>query len=315
MAELIGVIDSFNALRPSFLKRTSLLFERIALPEVREEIINQWQDTQPNEANELFWLIEQGIVFQVNTPTSTSLLALDEEDEKEIEVISKDFEKSLTDFFGEITETSPSEITEIVQKRLADPSLTDTEKLKIVGHFVALGQDISRLFGCFLRAQGVKAYPVLPFSMRQTKIPSQAQVIEIVFKNLPTPSEKTPWEQIIEYRSDPESRAKFLDLRNWINEITRDRLPRQEVSEKLEYLLSQYERQMNLHKMKSKDGVIESVVVTTAEIAENLLKLKWGKLAKMAFSMRQRKIALMEGELTSPGSEVAYILKTQQTFS
>jgi hypothetical protein len=178
-----------------------------------------------------------------------------------------------------------------------------------------LGQHISRLFGCFLRSKGIKAYPVLPFKMRNSNEPSQSEVIEIVFNNLPTPSEETPWEQILEYRADPESRAKFLDLRNWINEIAREKLSAVEVAEKLEYLLSQYQRQVNLHKMKANIGVIETVIVTSAEIAEDLVKLKFGKLAKMPFSIRRRQIALLETELTAPGNEVAYILRTQQAFA
>ncbi len=66
--------------------------------------------------------------------------------------------------------------------------------------------------------------------------------------------------------------------------------------------------------MKVNAGVAETIVVSTAEIAENLVKFKWSKIGKMLFSARQKKIKLLEGELTSPGSEVAYIFQMKQVF-
>jgi hypothetical protein len=67
--------------------------------------------------------------------------------------------------------------------------------------------------------------------------------------------------------------------------------------------------------MKTNPGVIQTLVVTPAEFAENLIKFNWGKIAKGLFTLKQRRIALMEGELTSPGSEVAYIVKANDTFT
>jgi hypothetical protein len=71
---------------------------------------------------------------------------------------------------------------------------------------------------------------------------------------------------------------------------------------------------MRLHKMKTNVGVLETVVVSTAEILEDLIKFNWGKLAKTLFSFKQREIALLEGELKAPGNEVAYIVKASDTF-
>jgi hypothetical protein len=50
------------------------------------------------------------------------------------------------------------------------------------------------------------------------------------------------------------------------------------------------------------------------EIAENLVKFQFGKLAKGLFSLRHRKLSLLEGELKSPGREIAFISKAQVTF-
>jgi hypothetical protein len=34
----------------------------------------------------------------------------------------------------------------------------------------------------------------------------------------------------------------------------------------------------------------------------------------MFFSLKQRRLALLEGELTSPGSEIGYLIKTREAF-
>jgi hypothetical protein len=139
----------------------------------------------------------------------------------------------------------------------------------------------------------------------------KAQVFQIVFDSVPFPSVDVPWEQIIEFKSDPDARTKRLALRNWITEISVNKLPLSEIEEKLEFLLDQYEQQMKIHKINYKKGILETIVTTTAEMIENLAKLRLGKLAQMPFSLKANKIKLMQEELKAPGCEVAYISKVK----
>jgi hypothetical protein len=44
---------------------------------------------------------------------------------------------------------------------------------------------------------------------------------------------------------------------------------------------------------------------------EGLVRLEFSKVAKALFSIKHRKLALMEAELNSPGNEVAYIVKAK----
>src|SRR5207248_3213321 len=75
-------------------------------------------------------------------------------------------------------------------------------------------------------------------------------VLRIVLAGMPVPSDDTPWEQVFEFRADPMNRHSFLALRNWIAETARADLTPGEIAEKLEYLMSQYRRQMRLHELK-----------------------------------------------------------------
>ena len=77
MAELIGVIDSFSAMRPSFLKRTALLFDRMAIHHFNAGNLDYWLEAHPDESQELLWLMDQQIIFEAKLPTSD--VSLDKE--------------------------------------------------------------------------------------------------------------------------------------------------------------------------------------------------------------------------------------------
>jgi hypothetical protein len=67
--------------------------------------------------------------------------------------------------------------------------------------------------------------------------------------------------------------------------------------------------------MKINTGVLETVVTTGAEVMGALASFKWGKAAEALFSLKRRKVALLEAELTAPGNAVAYIVKARETFT
>jgi hypothetical protein len=87
-----------------------------------------------------------------------------------------------------------------------------------------------------------------------------------------------------------------------------------EVSDKLENLVSCYDRALTLEKMSRTTGVVETLLVTTAEIAESLVTFQWSKAAKTLFDVRRKQIDLMKAEMTLPGREVAYIVKARERF-
>lgn len=140
------------------------------------------------------------------------------------------------------------------------------------------------------------------------------EVVKITLDSLPIPDDSTSWEQIIEYRNDPDSQSKFLSLRNWMSEVARDELTPAETEEKLEHLIDQYQQHMKLHRMKTNVGTLETIVTTSAEVLGDLVSFKWGKAVQALFALKRRKLALLEGELKSPGNQVAYIVKARETF-
>jgi len=294
MSEFIGVKKLSDWQKCLSFKKDALIFDRIALSSIsdfqRMVIEGSMGDQLRNIAEEFSWLLEKGIVFQ---PEFT--LQDDEalRGNKELESIRK-----LRAQHRRQTENLPM-----------DWGDTFWDWWDILNEYSA------RSLAIILRvSRKLDAYPITNLTDSIKNEPKN-EVVGVVINSLPIPSESTSWEQIIEYRNDPNSHSKFLALRNWMNDISKGNLTPIEIEQKLEYLIDQYRQHMKLHRMKTNVGMIETIIVSGSEILEELVRFRFSKAAKALFSFRQKKVALLEGELTSPGSEVAYVIKTQETFN
>ncbi|SPF53318.1 hypothetical protein SBA4_5570011 [Candidatus Sulfopaludibacter sp. SbA4] len=75
-------------------------------------------------------------------------------------------------------------------------------------------------------------------------------VLNVVLGSFPEPDEDTPWEQIVEFRSDPDSRTQVLALRRWMSKGAQQNLSATEIADEIEWLISEYQAHMRLHRMK-----------------------------------------------------------------
>lgn len=142
-----------------------------------------------------------------------------------------------------------------------------------------------------------------------------AKVLEVVLEKLPIPDENVEWQQIVEYRADPDSSAKFTALRVWMQDIASKEYTKQEIEERVDHLLNEYERHMFFHKLKYQTAAGHILVNAPLEILENLVKFKWSSIGKSIFSFKEKQFDLMEAELKAPGRELAYISKANAKFS
>lgn len=293
------------------LKREALLFHRIGIHSFADDL-RSLRGAGVTHAGGMFetleWLYEQGVIFEPEPKLGHADLTHDLQYRAFLQDYRK-YKQDETDLHIKLVES--------LNKVGADPM--DTIKLFFRGvlSLSSANDTLSRLISIQLRRlHNIDAYPLV----RHYTLPSadllttDQNVLDVVMKMMPGPDDSVAWEQVLEFRSDPDSWSKFLALRNWMSEVARAKLTPLEIGQKLEYLIDQYRQHMALHKMKSNVGALETIVISTAEFAEDLVKFKWGKIAKSLFSFRQRKVAVLEGELKSPGSEVAYIVKSQDAF-
>jgi len=332
--EFVGITHLGNV--NASLKREALLFNRlgICLYE-RTKMLTFNPNVSVREiADELDWLIEQGIVFDIEkivereVPDDEYVSLLSEYD-RLVRATVKDARSRL----DVITDESLPIINEFDSLKDALVANGDTQKinyfLQRLGEFrsevfsiknvVAGYLDLaSRLHSVKFRVvDGIDAFP-LSYNSRlppNASPATKADVVRLVIDALPVPDENTPWEQILEYRADPDSTGKFWALRNWMSEMVRSELTPTEVQEKLETLLYEYQKHLKLHRIKAKTGKLEAVVVGAAEFLEDLANKRFSKIAKGLFQANQRQIELLQGELTAPGKELAYIVNSREKFS
>jgi hypothetical protein len=303
-----GVQSIFSGSPP--LKQEALIFNQIGviglnfvLALVSNSQAREILRLRPRpEIYDLLWLIEQGIIFDVDERIPENAL-IESEELNKYEALRQEQIDRMINLPYEAT-NNRRDVLAYLDKRAKIADKAEEYSLRSV--CVQLRELCN-----------IEAYPILwnELDLSEDSQAEKSDVIQIVLKALPIPDESTPWEQILEYRSDPDSYGKFLDLRNWMNEISRGVLTPIEIEQKLEHLISQYQRRMAVHKMKTNTGTLKTFIVTSLEILEDLAHLNFGKVTKTLFSFKHRQIALIEGELTSARSEVAYVIKTEQAFT
>ena len=195
-------------------------------------------------SQEFKWLLENGIVFQ---PKFTS--------------------PENKDFF------SNNLLNSIEELRKEHEKLPEKLRLNIETDFWnwwdTLNDYMTRSLAVKLRTgHKLDAFPIS--SLTDSKeTDAKNEVVTVVINNLPTPSESTSWGTDNRIPKRPRSRGKFLALRNWITDISKEHPSLIEVEQKLEYLMDQYRRHMELHRMKTNAGVLETILISTAEGLED----------------------------------------------
>jgi hypothetical protein len=134
-----------------------------------------------------------------------------------------------------------------------------------------------------------------------------ARVLRVVLSSLPTPSPDTHWDDLIAFKSNPTTQLKLAQLRSWMTDMAVSSFDERQIQAKLEAALAEYRAHMQFCRIKTQMSCVEVLVVTTAEIVESMVRLKFGEGAKRLFQIFKENHALMEAELKSPGREVAFI--------
>jgi hypothetical protein len=140
-------------------------------------------------------------------------------------------------------------------------------------------------------------------------------IAHFVLNAMPLPNENTPWEAILEYRNEPDARGQFYRLKTWMNDMGAHppENPRH-FEDELRSRIYEYDHFMKLHQIKTQSGILETLVITAAEVLGNLVKISWGDAARALFNIKRQQVSLLEEELAAPNREIAYIVTARQNF-
>jgi hypothetical protein len=153
------------------------------------------------------------------------------------------------------------------------------------------------------------------FQPRLLRFGRSETVIRLVLDNLPIPKSNVEWSQILEFRADPASRMQLAQLRSWVADMAAGSFTAAHIQDKLEFALMEYQQHIEYHKMKYDRGLLEIIVVATAEVLEELAHGKFSKLASKLFQVFREEASLLEAERSAPGRAVAYIQTAESRFS
>jgi hypothetical protein len=296
---------------PTSLKQRLLFFDRIGVftPWAAKQVLNtrwdigvRWNIDLASIANDMEFLQEREIAFDA--------MPFVPKFEGGWGIAPR--EDLMEAFYAEVIE----------QKLTRRPSDENAEK-RDTNDFIMLGwwrQLQARLCVRHLRgldgseASAVLSGPLLSLTTFPGPERQSTNIIEVVLDNLPMPNEQTPWEAILDFKADTEAQGYLHGLKVWMADIARQKLTPAEANEKLEWLLFQNKKHLEMHKLSYRWGTLGSTFVATVEILEDLVKLKWGKAAKAVVSIVDKRVDLMKAELSNPAKEVSYIVKAQEQF-
>jgi hypothetical protein len=324
-SRFVGVATQ-SALRSPDLKRWLLLFDEIVVDNL-ETAIRLASDAEYKTA-ELEWLACQGLLRQISfdklPPLKDSALqqVIDEANGYYAKRLAGwiDLSKPGFDSFGRSMSEETSESQRL--NRLEDVSdpieeMRKTESKRML--FRAMSEEGSgfervkaQSAALRLRASGVDAVPIHADRTFERK-DNLTDVLSILVPSMPIPEQDTPWEKILDFRSDPRSRDKFVRFRHWATELSTQPEEIEKLNEKLDWMIYHYAKHMEFYKMKTRQSLFEVLVSTSADLILSLPKALLG-LAKPGFALKKREYELMEADLNAPGKEIAYLFDARQSF-
>src|SRR5215213_1040765 len=294
---LVNIHENGAKVDLSILKTEALMFDTVCIPTLKPSFFgsNCLNNNQHHVLDELEWLLEYRIIQEVpHWPEGDQNIPMDAENFAAAMIRSK-----------------------------LDKDQQQLEILKPIERTAkAMGEIAARMHVLMMQDEGFPdVYPVVDFGLRGKESEPKSEVVDIVIQNIPMPHEDTPWEHIYEIKGDPDTRRKFLALKDWISDTARLKLEPNEIEDKLKSLIAEYEAHMRLHRVKTRLQALKTVVMAEIGIAmAGVLTGHWaiaglaGMIATPLYSLKMHELGLQEEERRAPGKELAYIVKLKKEF-
>lgn len=187
-----------------------------------------------------------------------------------------------------------------------------------LGRFREVGQLRSRVYSIILDKKGQNANtPIIRnkfHNFTSSDFSDKSPVLTVLIKKFPIPSNDFEIKRFIDFKNDPDTRLKLSRLKDWVLEISKKNYTEKEIEQKIDYLLQEYSRQLDIYRLKHNLGIVETFVTTSLEVLENLVKLHFSKIAKAIFDLGKQDLNLLEAEQKMDGRELALIHKLKENL-
>ena len=276
MRELHGITNYVDIANPIFLKHQLMLFDRFHVLFTGSRQRELDQDVKPRMEKALVQYLEKRGVVRIVSMSAVNNL-----------------------FLARLEMHRGSDLEELLATR-------DDFYLRTVATAIS-EQDLETVALCR------KPLPTKFSAPSLEKQVSLETTIRVAVNALPMPSELNAVDDILNFKVD--LRDKRWTFRRFLRDLATKQQTEGEIKDEIEYLTRQYERLMEIHGLKATRGSFEVYILPVIEVAEDLAKMNWTKIAKSALEVSKMNIELMREELTAPGRECAYVFEARKRFS
>ena len=243
----------------------------------------------------LTYLHDQGIVTDITLDFSEL------EDDPEI----NDFRRKFTfhDKKGEIPQ-KPTKDKAKIMSMLKNNLIADTFGTRAISAYANRS------------SSNIRAIPLITdlYQSHNRSVQTKNDMLLITLKKLPVIDSSIPIKTVLDYKNDENKSLEYLKLLNWINTMNKSGFSSHEFEDHINYLIADYESNLKLHKLKYNYSLIQTVVNVGAEFIENAIRFKFKSATDAIFDIKKRKVEMLTEEKKLPGSEVAYIVSSNNTF-
>lgn len=333
--EYVGVMSPFDLMKTS-LKKEAIFFDKIAIPNITNDFfLKDLLLACPIRSIE--YLIDSGIIIDpvkkyIGENNYIKKIGKDIHQDRLIEIeniknrLAKELSIPLQTYpvsnLEQLFKNLPKNLSLIAGRFIDAVKFQYGVPISKISSFLALYSNQleydRRGIAIDLRCNnGVNAFPLYPenIALNGDFPVGKDEIVNLIFEQLPEPDYDTVgWEQIIDYRSDPETKKFLIFIRNWATNVSKGTLTSGEIIEQMQYSCAKYEEHINLHKIKLNYGSLETLMMIPAEMIEGVLRLKPTKIVKAIFKFKRQKVQLLEKEINAPGRDLAYVLKSKEYF-
>lgn len=285
------------------LKNAYLLYDEITLSDVDHFIFAQRSASglgKERIALELERIIDKNIFNIAKTPT-----------EKDIENLAKK-DNNFRRICLDTTKVYLKYDSEVKRHTNAIKNNEDQGDL-LINNFELLMQYEhlrEKLFSEYYSITTGEQYSPIRNNSYSTGVLDRSEVIELVINKFPVVDSKENWEKIIEFKNDDSTRLNYLRFREFTKNLSDKNLTANEVEEEIEYLIEEYKNHMNHAQLMYKNGHRKALFLTSLKFTENLLRLKLSDAFNSLYSIKEKRLELLEAEKKAPGKEVALLVKS-----
>lgn len=165
-----------------------------------------------------------------------------------------------------------------------------------------------KLFAEYYSIKTGDAYSPILENSYSTGVLNQSSVVELIIAKFPVVELSEDWDKLAEFRSDDSTRIKYLRFREFTKKLASKNLTAIEVEEEIEYLVEEYKNHMSLANLKYNEGVIKGIFLTSLKFTENLIKLKLSSAFESLYSIKEKKVELLEARNSAPGKEISLLV-------